>query len=76
MLRNLKDSNLVVMQQVTQKIRFVAVEISNCYFSKFTVSDVLGIAWNELPVWKTGAASSARQHPTPEAGKLKTSSIF
>jgi hypothetical protein len=46
-VRSLEDSNLVVMQLVTQKMRFAAAETSSCHFAKFSVSDVLGIAWKK-----------------------------
>ena len=60
-LKNLEDSSLVVMQLVTQKIRFAAAETSSSYFAKFSVSDILGIAW------KNGEKSLVMNYPD---GKL------
>lgn len=44
-LKSLEDSNLVVIQLVSQKLRFTAAETSSAFFAKFSISDVLGIAW-------------------------------
>lgn len=62
-LSHLEDSSLVVMQLMTQKLRFTVAETSNCFFAKLSVSDVLGIAW------KSGKKSMVVNYPDGKRAK-------
>lgn len=44
-LRNLENSELVVTQLSLQSVKLNVSETTSCYFAKFSISDLLGIAW-------------------------------
>lgn len=44
-LNNLERFDMIVIQQTMQKMRVVVSETTKCFFAKFLISDLLGIAW-------------------------------
>ena len=46
-LRNLENSELVVIQLMAHKMRINVDECANCFIAKATISDLLGLAWKK-----------------------------